>query len=381
MPHTSGLPRLFLSPPHMGGNEQHYIQAAFDANYIAPLGANVTDFEKRVASYTQSPHAVALSCGTAAIHLALILLGVKAGDPVLASSFTFIGSVSPIIHLGAEPIFIDADTNSWNLDPALLEEALHDRQQRALPMPRVLILTHLYGQPANVDALAAVCQRYGVTIIEDAAESLGATWRGRHTGTLGTFGILSFNGNKIITTSGGGMLLTPSAEYAKQALYLATQARQNTPHYEHTDVGYNYRMSNIVAGIGCGQMEVLAERVARKRDIFTLYQTLLADIECVHFMPELPHACGNRWLTTITVDHPAITPETLRLHMEAQNIESRPLWKPMHLQPVFRNAQAYTQGVSEKLFATGLCLPSGTAMSDSDIERVATLVRHCIERV
>ena len=363
--------RIFLSPPHMGGAERSLIDEVFESNYIAPLGAAVSGFEADIRAFTQTPHALALSSGTAALHLALRVLGIKAGDYVAASSFTFIGSVSPITFAGAVPVLIDSDEGSWNLDPALFEEAC-----RRYPI-KALIVTHLYGQCADLEAIGVICERYGVALIEDAAESLGATYQGRQSGTIGAFGVYSFNGNKIITTSGGGMLVGRDEALMAHAAKLATQAREPFAHYEHNEIGYNYRLSNVLGAIGRGQMQVLADRVAQKRAVFAWYQKAFEDLPVV-FMPELPESVGNRWLTTLLIDPKSgVTPEGVRLALEAENIESRPLWKPMHLQPALSAAPCVVSGVSEGLFERGLCLPSGTAMDGKDLERVATAFRAC----
>jgi UDP-N-acetylbacillosamine transaminase len=364
----------------MGGNEIKYIQEAFDANYISPVGEQITKFEEVVKSFTGAKHAVALSSGTAAIHLALRTLGVKDGDEVLASSFTFIGGVAPIMYERCTPFFIDSDEDSWNLDPLLLLEALESRKKSG-KMPKALIVAHLYGQAAKMDEIVAICDKYGVAIIEDAAESLGTTVGGKHTGTIGKAGIYSFNGNKIITSSGGGMLVTDDEKVAKEARFLSTQAKEPFLHYEHETYGYNYRMSNIVAAIGRGQMEVLPQRIGRRREIFALYKKLLKDIPEVKFMPEIAGSRGNRWLTTFYMDKKLkTTPDDIIKALEAQNIESRPLWKPMHTQPVFKDAPHLTNGFSQMLFERGLCLPSGSSMDDEDVMLVAKIVRDVIKK-
>ncbi len=369
--------RIFLSPPHMGGNELAYIHEAFESNYIAPLGHNVDAFEAQIKAYCGAKYALAVTSGTAAIHLALRVLGIKEGDEVLASTFTFIGSVVPILYERCTPFFIDSDTASWNLDPNLLEEELSQRASQGKKQPKALIVTHLYGQCADIKRLAAICERYGVYLIEDAAESLGAGFGGKQTGTFGKMGIYSFNGNKIITTSGGGMLVSDDEALIAHARHLSTQARDNAPHYEHTEYGYNYRMSNIIAGIGRGQMEVLSERIERRREIFDLYHKALGEIEGIIFMPELEGSIGNRWLTTLLLpEH--ISPESLRLSLEAENIESRPLWKPMHAQPLFQGAKGRLNGLSDTLFKRGICLPSGSSLTDSDVERIVSLVKQAI---
>lgn len=364
--------RLFLSPPHMSGREQEYIAQAFESNYIAPVGPMVERFEQNIRDFTLSPHALALSSATAAIHLALRVLGIGSGDIVLASSFTFIGSVAPILYQNATPYFIDSDKNSWNLDPDLLEKAISNAPKK----PKALILTHLYGQCADIEKIIHICQAHDIALIEDAAESLGASYDGKQSGTFGTFGVYSFNGNKILTTSGGGMLVSPHKELIDKARFYSTQARDDAPHYEHTDYGYNYRMSNILASIGVAQMEVLEERIAKRRVIFEWYREELRDIREITFMPELAKSSGNRWLTTVTFEH--TNPSHLRTALEEDNIESRPLWKPMHLQPLFHDALRAQNGTSQTLFEKGLCLPSGTQMSHTDVERVCSLIKKAL---
>jgi len=358
----------------MGGNELTYIQEAFDANYIAPVGRNIDEFEKQIKEYTGAKYALAVSSGTAAIHLALRVLGIKDGDEVMASTFTFIGSVAPILYERCTPFFIDSDTASWNLDPNLLEEELSQRAKNGKKQPKALILTHLYGQCADIVRIQNICEHYGVHLIEDAAESLGATFEGRHTGTFGKLGIYSFNGNKIITTSGGGILVSDDEELISYARHLSTQARDDAPHYEHSEYGYNYRMSNITAGIGRGQMEVLSERIERRREIFNLYQQELNAIEGLSFMPELPSSVGNRWLTTILLPE-RLSPENIRVALEKENIESRPLWKPMHAQPLFKDAPRRTNGTSDTFFERGICLPSGSSMDNDDIQRILSVLK------
>lgn len=364
--------RLFLSPPHMSGREQTYIAEAFESNYIAPLGPMVDRFEQSIRDYTKAPHVLALSSATAAIHLALRVLGIGKDDIVLASSFTFIGSIAPILYQDATPFFIDSDERSWNLDPELLEKAIAASPKK----PKALILTHLYGQCADIGRIAQICDRHGIFLIEDAAESLGAIYEGKQSGTYGIFGAYSFNGNKILTTSGGGMLVSANKTFIDKARFYSTQARDDAPHYEHTDFGYNYRMSNIIAAIGVGQMEVLDERIAARRQVFDWYREELADIGEITFMPELPNSRGNRWLSTLTFER--TDPERVRLALEAENIESRPLWKPMHLQPLFKGALHIENGTSQKLFEKGLCLPSGTRMNREDVSRVCTILRQVL---
>ena len=363
------MQRLFLSPPHMSGKEQKYIAEAFESNYIAPLGPFVDRFEESTCSYTGSPHALATVSGTAAIHLALRVIGVGEGDIVLASSFTFIGSVAPILYQNATPLFVDSDEKSWNLDPLLLEKAIETAPKK----PKALIVTHLYGQCADVETIASICDEHGIVLIEDAAESLGATFNGKQSGTFGMFGVYSYNGNKILSTSGGGMLVSSNGEYIDRARFYATQAKENMPHYEHLVIGYNYRMSNILAAVGVAQMEVLNERIAACRKIYRWYEEELDGIDEITFMPELPGSRGNRWLTTLIFEK--AEPETIRCALEAENIESRPLWKPMNLQPLFKEAPALTNGVSERLFERGLCLPSGTQMTKEDVQRVCSVIK------
>jgi pyridoxal phosphate-dependent aminotransferase EpsN len=368
--------RIYLSPPHMTGRERAYVAEVFDSNWIAPLGPQVDAFEAEFAATVGASHALALSSGTAALHLALMHLGVGPGDEVLVSTLTFSASANPIAYLGARPVFVDSEPISWNLDPALVCEVI-ERKARLGKPPKAMIPVHLYGQSADLDPILEVCARYGVAVVEDAAEALGATYRGRSPGTLGWAGAFSFNGNKIITTSGGGMLVSEDGEFIAHARKLAQQARDPAPHYEHSEIGYNYRLSNVLAGIGRGQLEVLGERVRRKREIFDAYRQLLGDLPGIAFMPEAPWGIATRWLTVLTVD-PAqfgATREEIRLALEAENIESRPLWKPMHLQPVFRDCEAVGGAVSERLFKDGLCLPSGTALGEADLERIAKVVR------
>lgn len=368
--------RIYLSPPHMSGREATYFQEAFDSNWIAPLGPHVDAFEARFAALTGAPHALALASGTAALHLALQHVGVAPGDDVLVSTLTFAASANPIVYLGARPVFVDSETVSWNMDPALLAETLA-RRARAGRLPRAVVLVHLYGQSADIDPILAQCEYYGIPLIEDAAEALGATYKGRAPGTFGRAGIYSFNGNKIITTSGGGMLVSPDAALIDHARKLATQAREPAPHYEHAEIGYNYRMSNLLAAVGQGQLDVLSERVARKRALFDCYRARLGDLPGIRFMPEAPWGRASRWLTVIQVDAAAfgVDREALRLALEARNIEARPVWKPMHLQPVFRDCEVAGGATAERLFRDGLCLPSGTAMTDADLERVIATIR------
>ncbi len=377
-------PRIWLSLAHMGGREQKFIQEAFDTNWVVPLGPNVNAFEKALRDFliengklkveNEGKQVVALSAGTAALHLGLILLGVGEGDEVICQSFTFSASANPIAYLGATPVFVDSEVDTW-----LLEEAIKDRVEKIGRLPKAIIPVHLYGMPGKLDEILEVANRYKIPVLEDSAEALGSEYKGRKCGTFGEYAALSFNGNKIITTSGGGALVCPSEERAKRALFYATQAREQAPHYQHEKIGYNYRMSNICAGIGRGQMFVLDEHIARRREIHDLYVKLLAGVKGVKVMcqPEGGDFNSNYWLTCITVDpeEAGFTREDVRLALDGDNIESRPLWKPMHLQPVFKDAPFYGNGTSERLFEIGLCLPSGPTLTDEDIERVTKVVR------
>ena len=363
--------KIYLASPHMGGAEINFVQEAFDTNWIAPLGPNVNGLEEDIQTYTGAKHAATLSSGTAALHLALILAGVKHGDHVLCSTFTFSASANPIVYQGAIPVFIESEASTWNASPLFLEEAILDLNKKGIK-PKAFILVHLYGMPAQTDEIIAICKKYDIVLIEDAAEALGAKYKGRSPGTIGAYGVLSFNGNKIITTSGGGALISNDKEKIDQARFLATQARDNAPHYQHSQIGYNYRMSNICAGIGRGQMQVLDSRVAKKREIHTWYENLLSKTPGITFLEEPEGYYSNRWLTCILIDplQAGLDRETLRLAFEKENIESRPLWKPMHLQPVFSEYPYYGNRLSEQLFEQGLCLPSGTNMIEDDLIRI-----------
>ncbi len=368
--------RVYLSPPHLGEEEARLVADAFASNWIAPLGPHVDAFEAEFAALVGSPHAVALSSGTAALHLALLHLGVGAGDSVIVSTLTFAASANPVCYLGAEPVFVDSELGSWNMDPGLLEEALADAARRGR-LPKAVVLVHLYGQAANLDAIGAACARHGVPLVEDAAEALGATYRGRAPGTFGVAGIFSFNGNKIVTTSGGGMLVTEDAALAAHVRKLATQARDPAPHYQHSEIGYNYRLSNVLAAIGRGQIRLLGDRVASRRRIFDGYRRDLGGLPGIGFMPEADWGRATRWLTVMTVDSAAFGAdrEAIRLALEAENIEARPVWKPMHLQPVFKDARVWGGPVAERIFQVGLCLPSGSSLRPSDQARVIDVVR------
>lgn len=364
-------PKIWLSSPHMGGAEEKFVKEAFDTNWVAPLGPNVDNFEKDLCSFTGSQHAAALSSGTAALHLALIQLGVGPGDYVLCQSFTFSASANPITYQGAIPVFIDSESDTWNMSPEFLEEAILDLKKKNI-QPKAIIPVHLYGMPAKMKAIMAISRKYEIPVIEDAAESLGSKINGKDCGTFGDFGVLSFNGNKIITTSGGGALLSDNESWIKQARFLATQARDQAPHYQHSQIGYNYRMSNILAGIGRGQMQVLQERIEQRISNFNRYYSRYGQIPGFHFQPLAEQTYSNRWLTSLTIN-PEITGfsrEDLRLAFDTENIESRPLWKPMHMQPVFKNSLYYGQDIAENLFLDGLCLPSGSNLTEVDFERI-----------
>ena len=373
--------KIWLSLAHMSGREQEFIQEAFDTNWVVPLGPNVNAFEHALQDFlieNEGKRVVALSAGTAALLLGLILLGVEPGDGVICQSFTFAASANPIAYLEATPVFVDSEKDTWNMDPVLLEMAIKDRLAKTGRLPKAIIPVHLYGMPVKMGEVMEVANRYGIPVLEDSAEALGSEYKGRKCGTFGEYGVLSFNGNKMITTSGGGALICPNEEKAKRALFYATQAREQAPHYQHEKIGYNYRMSNICAGIGRGQMFVLDEHVARRREIHDLYVKLLNGVKGVKVMcqPEGEDFNSNYWLTCITVEpeEAGFTREDVRLALDEDNIESRPLWKPMHLQPVFKDAPFYGNGTSERLFEIGLCLPSGPMLTDEDVERVAKVI-------
>ncbi|MBN1426809.1 MAG: aminotransferase class I/II-fold pyridoxal phosphate-dependent enzyme [Anaerolineae bacterium] len=374
--------RIYLSPPHMSGEELVQVQQAFADNWISPAGPHLAAFEKKFCEYIGVAHAVALGSGTAGIHLALLGIGVQAGDEIFVSTLTFAGSVNPIVYIGAKPVFIDSEPVSWNIDPALLADALQARAKTG-KLPKAIIVVHLYGQSADMDPIIDVCAHYGIAVIEDAAEALGSRYHGRHPGTIGRAGVFSFNGNKIITTSGGGMLVSDDKELVEYARKLAGQSREPAVHYEHTEIGYNYRMSNILAAIGYGQMGVIEERVRRKREIYDYYQTHLGDIPGLNFTGEMSYGRHTRWLTVILID-PEIfgaDREQIRQMLETHNIESRPLWKPMHLQPVFQGYETIGGEVAKTLFDHGLCLPSGTALTDDQLARIVSLIREMAVQV
>ncbi|RMH10305.1 MAG: aminotransferase class I/II-fold pyridoxal phosphate-dependent enzyme [Armatimonadetes bacterium] len=370
---------LYLSPPYLSGEEAVMLQEALESGWVAPLGPQVDAFEKEFAKVVGAPYALALSSGTAALHLALIQAGIQPGDEVAVSTLTFAASAFPIVYLGAKPVFIDSEPTSWNMDPVLLAEWLYHRAKRG-KHPKAVVLVHLYGQTADVDPILALCQEYGIALIEDAAEALGATYKGKSPGVFGQSGVFSFNGNKIITTSGGGMLVSHDERLIQHARKLATQAREPFPYYEHTEIGYNYRMSNLLAAIGRAQLRTLDLRVQKRRWIFEQYRQHLGDLLGVSFMPEAPWGQSTRWLSVILIDEhlAGVSSETVRQALETANIEARPVWKPLHLQPVFRGCEVVGGAVAEDLFRRGLCLPSGTGMSEGDVERVTHVIRRVI---
>ncbi|WP_282022681.1 aminotransferase class I/II-fold pyridoxal phosphate-dependent enzyme [Priestia flexa] len=372
--------QIYLSPPHMSGEEQRYIQQAFQTNWIAPVGPNIDRFEQEVALYVRAKGAVAVSSGTAAIHLALSLLEVKKGDRVFCSTLTFVASANPILYQGAEPVFIDSEPDTWNMSPRALERALKEAVQ-INQLPKAVIVVHLYGQSARMNEIMELCQKYKVPVIEDAAESLGSTYRGQYTGTFGDFGIYSFNGNKIITTSGGGMLVSNNEEALNKAKFLATQARDSAIHYEHSTMGYNYRMSNILAGIGLAQLNVLQKRIEARREVFQRYYKRLSHINGVAFMPELRETITNRWLTALTIDCDKLNlkPKEIINVLKKNKIEARPVWKPLHLQSLFKGCLYYSHSevehIAETLFYTGVCLPSGSNLSVDEQTAVIKLLQ------
>ena len=374
--------KIWLSSPHIGANELQYVNEAFATNWIAPLGPHVNAFEQGLQVQTQTKHAAALSSGTSAIHLALILLGVKAGDTIFCQSITFSASANPIAYQGAIPVFIDSEFDTWNMDPLLLRAALEEAKHNG-KLPKAIIPVHLYGMPAKMDEILSIANEFGVPVIEDAAEALGSSIDNKPCGSYGEFGVLSFNGNKIITTSGGGALLSNNAEMIEKARFLATQARDVAPHYQHSHIGYNYRMSNVLAGIGRGQLEVLNDRVEARRSNYNRYVTYFSRLNengfNIKFQEEPNGYYSNRWLTCILVDpklNNGLTREIIRLALDEENIESRPLWKPMHQQPIFANCKSYINGVSDKLFDEGLCLPSGSNLTDEEFNRIFESLDH-----
>lgn len=369
--------KIWLSSPHMGGGEMKYVQEAFDQNWVAPLGKNVDEFENAIQEFIEEDKFVAaLSSGTAALHLALIQLGVGYGDEVICQSFTFSASANPIKYLGANPVFVDSDPINWNMSPFFLEEAIKDRISKN-KKPKAVIIVHLYGMPALMDEITAICSKYEIPLIEDSAEALGSTYKNKKCGTFGDFAILSFNGNKIITTSGGGALVGPTKETKEKTIFLSTQARDNAPHYQHSEIGYNYRLSNICAGIGRGQMEVLSDRIQQRRAINDFYKDVFSNIDAVNLFSEASSDFfSNHWLSSITIDKKVTTRtnQELMAAFAEENIETRPLWKPMHLQPVFNDCQYYGETVSEELFTAGLCLPSGSNITNDDKNRIYEVI-------
>ena len=371
--------KIWLSPPHISDNEKKYVDEAFSQNWIAPVGPHIDRFEEKISKISNDFGVAALSSGTAAIHLALILLGIKEDDIVICSSFTFSASVNPIIYQGAKPVFIDSETETWNLEPVLLEKAIKDYVKSG-KKPKAIILVHLYGYPAKINEILNISNKYDIPIIEDAAEAIGSKYNNQPLGTFGEIGIFSFNGNKIITTSSGGALISQNKKYVEKAKFLSTQARDDFPHYEHSEIGYNYRMSNVCAAIGVGQIEVLENRVEKRRDIYNYYRKNLSSIPFISFVDNINGYYSNRWLTTILISNKSvINREDIRLELLKNNIESRPLWKPMHIQPIFNKCDAYVNGVSEDLFKRGLCLPSGSSMNENDLMRVVQIIKKLYE--
>lgn len=372
-------PKIWLSSPHMSGNEQRYIKEAFDSNWVAPLGPNVTGFETDIQNYLkENSYVAALSSGTAALHLALILHGVKSGDEVICQSKTFSATANPIVYLGATPVFVDSERETWNICPVQLEIAITDRIAKG-NKPKAIIAVHLYGMPYKIDEVNEIALKYNIPVIEDSAEALGSQYKNQKCGTFGDFSILSFNGNKIITTSGGGALVTKTLKQKEKAVFLATQARDNAPHYLHSQIGYNYRMSNIIAGIGRGQMTILDSHVAKRRANHEFYANSLKDNDNIVFLQEPNGYFSNRWLSCILLNSKSMR-EGLRLALEKENIESRPLWKPMHQQPVFIDAPRYLNGVSDELFDKGLCLPSGSNLTDIELNRVLKVINNYFKK-
>jgi dTDP-4-amino-4,6-dideoxygalactose transaminase len=368
--------KIWLSSPHMGGEEFNFVKNAFDTNWIAPLGPHVDGFEHDLEAFTGAKYAAALSSGTATLHLALIMLGVQAGDEVICQSFTFSATANPIVYLGASPVFVDSEPDTWNMCPDLLEEAIKDRLKRG-KKPKAIIPVHLYGMPCKIDEIMAIANRYEIPVIEDAAEALGSTINGKAAGTFGEMGVLSFNGNKIITTSGGGALISNNEKLIIKARFLATQARDAAPHYQHSQIGYNYRMSNVCAGIGRGQMQILNNHIHLRRIVYETYFNQFSKLPGIQFLKEPVGLISNRWLTTVIINpekNNGATAVKLRLALESENIESRPLWKPMHLQPVFKDYPYYGDGLSDKLFSQGLCLPSGSNLTPDDLSRISSVI-------
>lgn len=369
--------RIYLSPPHLSGEEMPFVQSAFADNWVAPAGPNIDNFELAISKYTGTPNVLAVNSGTAAIHLALLTIGVGPGDEVICPTLTFIATANPVVYCGATPIFVDSEPETWNMSPAYLEQAIKNRISKG-KKPKAILLVHLLGNLAQVEKIAAIAERYGIALIEDAADALGSTHKNKKAGTWGRLGIFSFNGNKIITTSGGGALISQDKALIDKARYLATQAKSPYPFYHHEQNGFNYRMSNILAGIGIGQMSVLENRIQKRRSIFDFYKSTFCDLEAISFSTEAKSSRSNRWLSALLIDPKytfGVTNENIRLALEAENIESRLMWKPMHLQPVFSHCLYFGEGVAEHIFQQGLCLPSGSSMSEEDLNRVAELVK------
>ncbi|OKL39372.1 aminotransferase class V-fold PLP-dependent enzyme [Pontibacter flavimaris] len=371
--------RIFLSVPHMGGHEKNYALKAIEDNWVTTAGPNLTGFEHDICQHTNARHAVALSSGTAALHLALQVVGVRPGDEVLCSTFTFVASANPILYLGARPVFVESEPETWNMSPEALHEAIADRL-RLGKRPAAIMLVHLYGMPAKLKEIMSIADEFGIPVVEDAAEALGSRYSGHQVGTFGRVGVFSFNGNKIITTSGGGALISEDGQLVEQARFLSTQAKDPAPYYEHSQMGYNYRMSNISAGIGRGQMEMLEKRIKQRKEIFQFYRQQLGHIEGLEFVTEPKTCFSNRWLTTVLLPEPH-TPESIRLALEEENIETRALWKPMHLQPLFAQHPYVGNNLSGRLFARGLCLPSSSSMTEEDLAKVVKHLRRLLEVV
>jgi len=372
--------RIYLSPPDIGLQEREFVKEAFDTNWIAPLGPHVDAFEDELSDYVGDVSCTVLSSGTAAMHLALRILGIEQNDEVICQSFTFCGSVNPIVYEKARPVFVDSEKDTWNMDPGLLEDCVKDRIKSG-KKPKGIIYVHLYGMPAKVDEILAIGKKYDIPVIEDAAEALGSKYKGKQAGGLGLMSILSFNGNKIITSGGGGALLSENLKFTERAKFLSTQARDNAPHYQHSEIGYNYRMSNVAAAIGRGQLMDLNEKIERRREIYSTYKKAFGNIDGISFIKEPESTYSNRWLTTLLVDQKkthGVSREEIRLSLEKENIESRPFWKPMHSQPVFKDALFFGNGVSEVLFRDGLCLPSGSGMTDLELDNVISTLRKCL---
>lgn len=373
--------RIYLACPHMGGGEIKYVQEAFSQNWIAPVGPNIEKFEQAIASYIGVKHVAALSSGSAAIHLALLILGIERGDEVIAPTLTFSATINPVVYVGAIPILVDSEPDSWNMNPYLLEVAIKDRIKKG-KRPKAIIPVHIYGMPANMSKIMEIANRYEIPVIEDAAEALGSRFMDQSVGSFGKLAALSFNGNKIITTSGGGALVSNDNQLISKARFLATQARDNAPHYQHSQIGYNYRISNVLACIGCGQMEILSERIRRKRELFNFYTNQFKEYDGVQFLTE-PNSdyFSNYWLSAITIDplKLGVTRDDIRIALENENIETRPTWKPMHQQPIFASYPAYLDGTSDRFFEYGLCLPSGTSMNDEDCNDICKIIKACFK--